>query len=208
MSSAEDGADRKVEKILDDELYVGFFGTGTEKEIPPSIGGKSKAKQAILALFQQREAAVAIEAREIFVPVRGAEGYYEVSNTGKVRSVSGGRRKGIELKQQTYVNRTNRGYKTVSLVKNGKVMSAMVHRLVASAFLSNPLNKPTVNHKDSDRTNNDVNNLEWATHSENEVHAHANGKVIWNKGRFGVRANVSKTEAELKSTLNSKDGKP
>lgn len=147
------------------------------------------------AKFDARHLEQAIEleinkAREIFVPVKGAEGHYEVSNTGKVRSVAGGRRKGVELKQQTYKNGNNRGYRTVSLVKDGKVMSATVHRLVASAFISNPLSKPTVNHKDSDKTNNDVSNLEWATHSENERHARANGKVMWNKGRMGVRANV------------------
>jgi hypothetical protein len=119
-----------------------------------------------------------VKAREIFIPVKGAEGHYEVSNTGKVRSVLGGRRRGVELKQQTYVSTTNRGYKTVSLVKKGKTMTAIVHRLVAQSFISNPLNKPCVNHKDGNKMNNDVTNLEWVTHSENELHAYSElGKV-------------------------------
>lgn len=116
-------------------------------------------------------------AREIFVPVKGYEGLYEVSNTGKVRSVKGGRRRGVELKQQSYVSGTNRGYSIVSLVKEGKAMTATVHRLVASAFISNPENKPCVNHKDNNKSNNRVENLEWATYSENELHAYTLGKV-------------------------------
>lgn len=132
------------------------------------------ALTAISKLLEKQD----IKSREIFVPVRGAEGHYEVSNTGKVRSVLGGRRRGIELKQQTYVNRNNRGYKTVSLVKQGKVMSATVHKLVARAFISNPQNKPCINHIDGDKANNAVDNLEWSTYSENEQHSyHKLGKI-------------------------------
>ena len=128
----------------------------------------------ILSLLTSHIEEAERKAREIFVPVKGAEGYYEVSNTGKVRSILGGRRKGVELRQ---CKRTKAGYLSVSLVKGRQVQSASVHRLVASAFLSNPDNKRTVNHKDNNPANNDVSNLEWATYSEQEVHAYKLGKV-------------------------------
>ena len=109
-----------------------------------------------------------VEAREIFVPVRGADGYYEVSNFGNVRSVKGGRRSGRLLKAS---RRTLRGYMVVSLCKDGRTQSASVHRLVAKAFISNPEHKPCVNHKDGNPSNNHVDNLEWVTYAENEGHA-------------------------------------
>jgi hypothetical protein len=104
---------------------------------------------------------------EQFLPVKGYEGLYEVSNTGKVRSLPRKTSKGGLLKQ------TNRGhgYMCVSL-SNGKSKMYHVHRLVATAFISNPENKRTVNHKDGVRTNNGVSNLEWSTHSEQAKHSY------------------------------------
>lgn len=65
----------------------------------------------------------------------------------------------------------SRGYKIVSIYANGKMYSIKVHRLVAQAFIPNPDNKPTVNHRDGNKDNNKVSNLEWATHKENIDHA-------------------------------------
>jgi hypothetical protein len=59
------------------------------------------------------------------------------------------------------------GYLSVMLYKNGKPKNYKIHRLVAQAFLSNPEGLPEVNHKDEDKTNNHVNNLEWCTHKYN-----------------------------------------
>ena len=76
-------------------------------------------------------------------------------------------------------NRNSRGYYQVSLVKwagiKRTVCSKSVHRLVAETYIPNPLNKPTVNHKDSDKGNNSVENLEWNTHQENLLHSAAVG---------------------------------
>lgn len=102
---------------------------------------------------------------------------YYVSSCGKVFGC-----KGNELKQTT----TNRGYKRVTLSINGKEERWSVHRLVALLFIPNPDKKLEVNHKDGNKENNSVSNLEWCTRSENEKHAHANGlKPNMVKGKFG-----------------------
>lgn len=63
------------------------------------------------------------------------------------------------------------GYYLVTLVHEGKRKNCFIHRLVATAFIDNPENKPMVNHIDGDKTNNHINNLEWCTAKENSVHA-------------------------------------
>ena len=103
---------------------------------------------------------------EKWLPVVGYEENYEVSDNGKVRN-----RKTKNEIVQTYIN----GYKRVNLWKENKYKSRRVHRLVAEAFIDNPLNKRTVNHIDGDKTNNNVDNLEWMTHSENNKHAYNSG---------------------------------
>ena len=96
--------------------------------------------------------------------VVGYEGKYEVSNLGRVRSLNYLRTgKAKLLKQQV----DKYGYKRMRLYKDGKAKSLLVHRLVAMAFLPNPNNLPMVNHKDENKTNNNVDNLEWCTASYN-----------------------------------------
>lgn len=124
---------------------------------------------------------------EIWKPVVGFEGYYEVSNLGNVRSVDriiyGGKwgqekRKSVLLKAN--LNR-KLVYKYVILVKCGVRKTMKIHRLVAMAFIPNPENKRDVNHKDLDKTNNTVENLEWVTPTENRRHA-----IGLFRGNFGV----------------------
>ena len=73
------------------------------------------------------------------------------------------------------------GYKSVKLTINGKKKDYMVHRLVAMTFLPNPDNLPFVNHKNRDKTQNDITNLEWVTASENMIHCNATGKATRQK---------------------------
>lgn len=90
---------------------------------------------------------------------------YEVSNIGNVRN--------DKTKRVISIQQTKIGYTHVTLRVNKKYVGADVHRLVALAFLENPDNKRTVNHKNKIRNDNRVSNLEWATYSEQNSHSHS-----------------------------------
>ena len=100
---------------------------------------------------------------------------YYVSRCGKVFGC-----KGNEMKQTT----TNRGYRRITLSINGKEERWSVHRLVAVLFIPNPEQKLEVNHKDGNKQNNDVSNLEWCTRSENERHARDTGLKVSPIGKY------------------------
>jgi len=75
-----------------------------------------------------------------------------------------------------------KGYHRVKLYKDSKGKKFFIHRLVAKAFIPNPENKDTVNHKDNDKSNNKVENLEWMTNRENYEHAQENNWALCHKG--------------------------
>lgn len=102
--------------------------------------------------------------KEIWRDIKRYEGKYQVSNTGKVKSLNY-RRTGKE--KILKLDDNGHGYLYVSLSKDGKGKSYPVHKLVATAFLENPNNLPEVNHKDENKYNNCVDNLEWCSRSYN-----------------------------------------
>lgn len=110
---------------------------------------------------------------EIWKDVVGYEGLYQVSNYGRIKSLYNYKRNGTNILTPRYKH----GYYQIGLRKNKKRKWLAVHRLVAKAFIPNPENLPCVNHKDENKTNNCVYNLEWCTHSYNNTYHNRHKKV-------------------------------
>lgn len=103
---------------------------------------------------------------EIFKDIAGYEGLYQISNYGNVKSFP---RKGTDTKEERIlkVYKNKKGYNVVYLYKDNIKKTKQVHRLIAEAFISNPDNLPQVNHKDENKLNNCIDNLEWCTEKYN-----------------------------------------
>lgn len=122
---------------------------------------------------------------EVWKNISGYDGLYEVSSFGRVMSHH---RKDKILSQGL----CSGGYPIVVLSRNGKKRSFRVHTLVANSFIPNPLKKRTVNHKNNNKTDNMVGNIEWNTDQENIAHSFANPERRRNKGRTGALCKNSK----------------
>lgn len=112
--------------------------------------------------------------KEIWKPIRGYEGLYEVSNLGRVRRlwpISGHYRM-----LKTFLRTHALGYSAVNLSKYGEMKMFSVHRLVAEAFIPNPFGFPQVNHKDENPRNNNVENLEWCDQNYNVNYGTGNSR--------------------------------
>lgn len=117
--------------------------------------------------------------QEIWKDIPEYEGIYQVSNLGRVKSLSRNRKNWVSkfstLKERILKQQILNGYYHVRLCIDKQYKTCLVHRLVATAFLENIENKPQVNHKNGVKTDNKVSNLEWVTKSENQNHAYATG---------------------------------
>ena len=140
---------------------------------------------------------------EVWKKVVGYESYYEVSNLGNVKSfdryiptrTGSGKQNGRILKLQKSV----KGYLMSCLCVDKKKFNTGVHRLVAMAFLPNPLNKEQVNHINGIKEDNRVENLEWCTGSENIKHSITNNLAKFN---YGEKHHMSKiTDEQMKEIL-------
>ena len=111
-------------------------------------------------------------------PIAEFDGEYEVSNLGRVRSMKKYRGQTGRIMPQTQQPSGRNGerrYFAVMLWHNNKAYCRKAHRLVAEAFIPNPDNLPQINHKDGNRANNQVSNLEWCTAKENTIHSWREG---------------------------------
>jgi len=137
---------------------------------------------------------------ETFKDIIGYEGLYQVSNLWNVKSLSYWN----TWKPRILLFWSNkRWYAVVKLYLKSKWTWLVVHRLVAKSFIPNPENKPQVNHKDWDKTNNTVDNLEWCTNRDNYIHAYNSWLMnhdffkknnpmkwkIWNDNHFSKKVN-------------------
>lgn len=150
--------------------------TSAQNELDiPAIG-------TVIYILSEMDSADVVEV--VRKPIKGYEEHYEVDQFGRVYSVDrivhvddNGREydkplKGKRMKQSVHT----KGYKTVPLTKDGKTTTHYVHRIVAEAFIPNPSNLPFINHKDEDKTNNFVENLEWCTEQYNATYGKARKK--------------------------------
>ena len=129
---------------------------------------------------------------EYWCDLKGYEGIYRISNHGRIESIKRGKMLALPPNSD--------GYLTAHLCKNGKSETRFVHGLVARTFVFNPFDKPFVNHKDLNRTNNKASNLEWCTHQENCQHRSENS--TWTK-RVSVLGEIV-TLSELAEITNVK----
>lgn len=136
--------------------------------------------------------------QEIWKDVAGYEGFYQVSNFSRVKSLDRiiVQKNGIKkkIKERIVIQvKDSKGYYFVGLHKDSKIGQFRVHRLIAQYFIPNPQNKPHINHINGIRTDNRLENLEWSTVSENNQHAYTNnGRISPMKNKTGILNKQSK----------------
>lgn len=159
---------------------------------------------------------------EIWKDIKGYEGYYQVSNFGRVKSIERDIPHGnriIHLHSKILKNRYDAGgYIRISLCKNGVQKSFALHRLVAEHFIPNPNNLPQINHKDENKENNNVDNLEWCTPKYNTNYGTrterasntAKGKIftIDQRQKISQALKGHKTSEETKNKISKALSKP
>ena len=128
---------------------------------------------------------------EEWKPIQGYEGIYEISNYGRIKSIarSGNNRTLKDRIMKQHKGKT--GYKQVRLCKDNHTKLWKVHVLIARAFIENHCNLPIVNHKDGNKENNEISNLEWCTYSHNIKHAYD----------FGLRKMSKITQRKTDGTM-------
>lgn len=139
---------------------------------------------------------------EIWKDIEGFEGRYQISNLGRVKSLSryvqfGKQRRFVPEYIRKEKSKPN-GYRYVQLNLNGKEKDFHVHRLVAKHFVPGYFDGAHVNHKDGNKANNTADNLEWCTRSENQRHMyHVLNHKAWVNGRFGAESPRAKRIVQL-----------
>jgi hypothetical protein len=128
--------------------------------------------------------------KEIWKDIEGFEGIYQASSFGNIKSL----KRGGKLYDRILKPAINHsGYYIVVLCKNGIMYAKILHRIIAKTFIPNPLNKPTVNHINGIKTDNRIENFEWATRKEQSIHS------------YSKLPNTNQLETHHKAKLKNKD---
>lgn len=142
--------------------------------------------------------------KEIFKDIDGTGGQYQVSNLGRVKSLKHSKRNREDIILKPIVD--HKGYYYINIYINGKHSTPRIHRLVAKAFIPNLENKPQINHIDGDKSNNSINNLEWVTNQENQIHAYKIGlkpvKAVAQFDKLGNFIKLWDSSTEASKSLN------
>lgn len=147
--------------------------------------------------------------KEIWKDIPNYEGLYQISNFGRVKSLP---RMMKNRKCEEIIKTPSiypKGYSKVSLCKNGKIKYCFIHRLVAEAFIPNPSDLPCVNHKDCNPQNNEVSNLEWISHKDNNSYKnhhlkrHISSVVYYLKRDYPNELKLIEQAEQVKNKINS-----
>ena len=127
---------------------------------------------------------------EIWKDIKDYEGLYQISNLGRIKSLYNYRRDGTNILKP----KIKHGYYQIGLRKNGIRKFYNVHRLVAIAFIPNPNNLPCVNHKDENKLNNNINNLEWCTIAYNNTYGTRIERVVKKTGKHVIQFDLQNNQ--------------
>jgi hypothetical protein len=139
---------------------------------------------------------VRVENNEQWKDIQGTDGFYQISSLGRVKSFINTRQNISETEKilKPYLN--TKKYPCVSLFKK----NYRIHRLVAEHFIPNPKDLPQVNHKDGNKTNNEIDNLEWVTNRENVIHffkSQSPGVYQTPNGKFAVKIYINRKRKHI-----------
>lgn len=139
---------------------------------------------------------------EFWIPIKGYEGYYKISNMGRVLSerkfiLRKNGTKQFAKEQIVKPKPINSGYDIIVLHKNGRQKKFLIHRLVAEHYINNPFGYDCVNHKDENKRNNRCENLEWCNRSYNQTYGTSESRRIAtrlknNNGKYGYKRKVNR----------------
>jgi NUMOD4 motif/HNH endonuclease len=181
------------------------------------ILGKKKGRafyieKAILVLFQEKDSGPESLPGEEWKDIEGYEGLYQISNLGRIlslgRIIDDGHGRNRYIRARVRENGSDAsGYPKVELARSGETKTVLVHRLVAAAFVPNPLGLPVVHHKDENRLNGRADNLEWITTEGNIQDWFDRRRVVVSTDtieRVLAAAASGKTPAEILASLPKK----